>query len=330
MFGNGSYLPYFNHEDNQGSPVGGMYSSWDNNAYNSNLLICDLCGSNHSTYTCMKAQNMDYYGEFEHYNSCFDQYGTNCDNSYAYGWNNQCAYGDSSYFYDYQPNCARLESKPSWELAIEKLANTPLPWEQANERLANDSKPSWEEAIQKLANATFDHFDRVEKRVDELASHFEGLHDQLHALCEVMSCRYMQIDPKINGRNVACEDGVHFDENDESYLHFNDEISISHDDVFGMNFEPQEECINDAILAPFEECFNSAGSNDIFPQKDHEDVPLVNFQAVIFQENIFEMLEIEKPLLSPKSFEDKIHGVEPPFVDPPRPKLVDYSLRKPP
>ena len=59
-----------------------MYSSWDNNAYNSNFVICDLCGSNHSTSTCMQAQNLGYYGEFEHYNFGFDQYGANCDNSY--------------------------------------------------------------------------------------------------------------------------------------------------------------------------------------------------------------------------------------------------------
>ena len=113
--------------------------------------------------------------------------------------------------------------------------------------------------------------------------------------------------------------------NDESYLHFNDEISISHDDIFGMNLEPQEEGVNDAILTPLEECVDSAYSNDIFPQQVHKDDPLVNSQVVIFEADIFETLEIKKPLPSPKSFEDKAHEVESPFVDPPRPKLVDYS-----
>ena len=56
MFGNGSYLPYFNHEGNQGSPFGGMNFNeeiWDNNAYNSYHVTCDLCSGYHVTYECM-------------------------------------------------------------------------------------------------------------------------------------------------------------------------------------------------------------------------------------------------------------------------------------
>ena len=59
MFGNGSYLPYFNHEGNQGSPFGGMNFNeeiQDNNAYNSYHVTCDLCSGYHVTYECMQAQ----------------------------------------------------------------------------------------------------------------------------------------------------------------------------------------------------------------------------------------------------------------------------------
>ena len=72
---------------------------------------------------------MDYYDEFGHYNSCFDQCNPNWDSSYAYGWDNQCVYSDFSCLHDYQSECVQYESKPSWELAIERLANAYLPWE---------------------------------------------------------------------------------------------------------------------------------------------------------------------------------------------------------
>ena len=191
----------------------------------------------------------------------------------------------------------------------------------------------------------------IEQRLKNLASqicHFEGnseLSCEIYYYCQSQHSTYDindivdmlnkedQLKERLDAyyeNEALCDNGLNFDENGESYLHFNDEKSISHDVVFGLNFEPQEECINDEILTPLEECVDSADSNDIFPRKDHEDVPLVNFQAVIFQENIFEMLKIEKPLLSPKSFENTVHGVEPLFIDSPHPKLVDYSLRKPP
>ena len=42
------------------------------NAFNSNHMICDLCESYHTNHTCIQAQNMNYYDEFGHYNSCCD------------------------------------------------------------------------------------------------------------------------------------------------------------------------------------------------------------------------------------------------------------------
>lgn len=270
------------------------------NAFNSNYVVCDLCGSNHATYTCMQAQYVDYYDEFEHYNSCFDQYGANCDNPYTYGWNNPCVYDDSSCFYDYQPNGVQNDSKPCWEVAIEKLTNT-----------------------------TSDNFDRVEKRLDELAFHFEGIQDQLHNLCEVISYSEMPIDPTINGENVVCESGMYFDGNDESYLYFNDEISISHDDNVGMNVESQEVSMHDVYITPFEKCGKCVDFKVIIPQEGYMDIPLVSSQ-VMEKGNIYETLEIGKPLPSFLSFGYMTHLIESPFNDSPRPQMVDYSLTKPP
>ena len=113
---------------------------------------------------------------------------------------------------------------------------------------------SWKLAIERLASATSDHFDRVEERIDELASHFGRIQDQLHALHEIISSNDMQVDPIVNGGNVVCENGLHFDQNDEPNWPFNKEMSISHDCIFGTNFELQEMSINDTYLTTLQVC----------------------------------------------------------------------------
>ena len=141
------------------------------------------------------------------------------------------------------------------------LANASLPWELKSGTLSNDSKPSWELAIEKysnhfdlyierVANATSDHFDRVEERLDELTSHFGRIQEQLHVLCEVISSNDMQVDPSMNSGNVASENGLYFDQNDESNLSFNEEIFVSHDCTLGANLEPQEVSLNNSFFTP--------------------------------------------------------------------------------
>ena len=66
------------------------------------------------------------------------------------GWSNQYVYNDSQNFYDFQPNYVKQDYKPSWELAIEKLANTPFSRELEIEKLVNKSKLSWELTIENL------------------------------------------------------------------------------------------------------------------------------------------------------------------------------------
>ena len=58
----------------------------------------------------------------------------------------------------------------------------------------------------------------------------------------------MRYDPNMDGEHVACENGLHFDENDASNVFFNEEISISHDNTFRTNFESQGVSINDSCF----------------------------------------------------------------------------------
>ena len=78
-------------------------------------------------------------------------------------------------------------------MAIERLANAYLPWQLGSKPLSNNSKPSWELTLERLANATSDRFAGIEEKLDELASHFGRIQDQLHALCEVISSNDMHM-----------------------------------------------------------------------------------------------------------------------------------------
>ena len=46
----------------------------NNNTFNSNHIICDLCGIYHATYECRQAQNLNYYDKIGHCTPYFDQY----------------------------------------------------------------------------------------------------------------------------------------------------------------------------------------------------------------------------------------------------------------
>ena len=246
-----------------------------------------------------------------------------------------------SCLYDYQSECVYYESKPSLELTIEKLANAPLPWKLESEPLVIDSNTSWELAVEnssnqfdlameELANVTSDRFDRVEERLDELTSHFYRIQEQFHVLCEVISFNNMKNDPIMNGKNVVCDNGLYFDQSDASNVCFNEEISISYDNEFGMKFEPQETSINDSYIILLEDCVKNVGSKVIIAQESHMDVPLVNTQVTRVQGNIYESLEMGKPFPPLISLEHVALVVKPPFNDPSHPLIVNYSLTKSP
>ena len=94
--------------------------------------------------------------------------------------------------------------------------------------------------LEKLANqidVTFDRFDKVDQRLDELASHFETTHDQLHTLYKVISSNNMQIELNMNGKNVTYESGLHSEDNNELNRCLNEKISTSFDNAFVMKFE---------------------------------------------------------------------------------------------
>ena len=107
-------------------------------------------------------------------------------------------------------------------------------------------------------------------------------------------------------------------------------MSISHDSTFGANIEPQEVSFSDSFFTPLKECVERIGFKGIIPQESHADVPLVSTQVTCIQGNIYDSLEIGKPLPSLLSLEHVAFAIKPPYNDPPQPLMVDYSLKKSP
>ena len=97
----------------------------------------------------------------------------------------------------------------------------------------------------------------------------------------------MQIDPSMSGKDVSYENGCLFDDNDNFDRCFNKKIFISHDNAFGMKFEPQEASMNDLYITPLEDCLKSVGSKVIVIQERQANVSLVSSQVVHIQDKIY-------------------------------------------
>ena len=109
-----------------------------------------------------------------------------------------------------------------------------------------------------------------------------------------------------------------------------DIISIHCDSVFRPNLETQEVILNDTFVTSLEEYLVPTGSKNRIAQVILATYLLVSSQVMYEQSDTYKIFRTGKLLPTLLSFGYVVHSLEPPFVDPPRPKLVDYSLTKPP
>ena len=72
-----------------------------------------------------------------------------------------------------------------------------------------------------------------------------------------MFCVKLCFQISINGRNVICEGGLHFDNHDESNCGIDEEIPTLHNNSFGTNLESQRMSFSGLFLTPLEECLES-------------------------------------------------------------------------
>ena len=103
-------------------------------------VVCEYCGGCHSIEQC----NL-YFSDYDTFNSEF----------YS------------------------VESKPSWNIAIEKLVNP--------EFFSIESKPPWEDAIEKFATVTSKRFEKLETKIDQLIDSSENIRLQLEKLVDTIT-----------------------------------------------------------------------------------------------------------------------------------------------
>ena len=69
---------------------------------------------------------------------------------------------------------------------------------------------------------------------------------------------------------------MYFDDNKASNVSFNEKMSTSHDNTFGMDLEPLEASMNNVYITSLEERAESVGFKIIITKESHADVSLMS------------------------------------------------------
>ncbi|XP_038978816.1 uncharacterized protein LOC120109139 [Phoenix dactylifera] len=97
------------------------------NSISSPVLSCDCCGGAHMSSDCMQVQFVSNYNRQQQQNNPYSNtYNPGWRNHPNFSWKDQGNQGSSSrplHPPGFQPKPSQPESKQSWEIAIEKLAN---------------------------------------------------------------------------------------------------------------------------------------------------------------------------------------------------------------
>ncbi|XP_071939080.1 uncharacterized protein [Coffea arabica] len=138
------------------------------------VASCTTCGGDHDDFMCSSSEQVQYLNNYNRppqNNPYSNTYNPGWRNHPNFGWKdqgNQQRPVNSPSFQQKQP---LHESKPAWELAIEKLAN-----------VSNDK-------IEKLVSATTQRFERIEGRMDKLTNMYRNVEVQLGQIANAINNR---------------------------------------------------------------------------------------------------------------------------------------------
>ncbi|XP_038976653.1 uncharacterized protein LOC120107448 [Phoenix dactylifera] len=159
------------------------------NSISSPVLSCDCCGGAHMSSDCMQVQFVSNYNRQQQQNNPYSNtYYPGWRNHPNFSWKDQGNQGSSSRSLHppgFQPKPSQPESKQSWEIAIEKLAN-----------------------------ASSERFERLEAKVDQLASSNRNVEMQLGQLANSINFRGQdnlpsktEVNPKEHCKAVTLRSG---------------------------------------------------------------------------------------------------------------------------
>nr|XP_027083493.1 uncharacterized protein LOC113705783 [Coffea arabica]XP_027083494.1 uncharacterized protein LOC113705784 [Coffea arabica] len=130
---------------------------------NAHVACCSICGGEHDTNECVDSEQVQFVNNYNR-NAPNNPY----SNTYNPGWTNHPNFGWKD-----QGNQQRPTNPPGFQ----------------SRQPQAETKPSWEIAVEKLAKVTSDRFEQVEGRLDQLAGMYRNLEVQIGQIANVINNR---------------------------------------------------------------------------------------------------------------------------------------------
>ncbi|XP_027166478.1 uncharacterized protein LOC113766490 [Coffea eugenioides] len=145
------------------------------------VACCTTCGGDHDDFMCSSSKQVQYlnnYNRPSQNNPYSNTYNPGWRNYPNFGWKDQGNQQRPVNPPGFQPKQPFSKSKPTWKLAIEKLAN-----------VSNDK-------IEKLASVTTQRFERIEGRMDQLTNMYRNVEIQLGQIANAVNNRNQENLPR--------------------------------------------------------------------------------------------------------------------------------------
>ncbi|XP_071926187.1 uncharacterized protein [Coffea arabica] len=130
---------------------------------NAHVACCSFCGGEHDINECVDSEQVQFVNNYNR-NAPNNPY----SNTYNPGWRNHPNFGWKD-----QGNQQRPTNPPGFQPRQPQA----------------ETKPSWEIAVEKLAKVTSDRFERVEGRLDQLTTMYRNLEVQIGQIANVINNR---------------------------------------------------------------------------------------------------------------------------------------------
>ncbi|XP_071925471.1 uncharacterized protein [Coffea arabica] len=130
---------------------------------NAHVACCSICGGEHDTNECVDSEQVQFVNNYNR-NAQNNPY----SNTYNPGWRNHPNFGWKD-----QGNQPRPTNPPGF---------------QSRQQQA-ETKPGWEMAVEKLAKVTSDRFERVEGRLDQLTTMYRNVEVQIGQIASSLNNR---------------------------------------------------------------------------------------------------------------------------------------------
>nr|XP_027093596.1 uncharacterized protein LOC113714000 [Coffea arabica] len=155
---------------------------------NAHVACCSICGGEHDTNECVDSEQVQFVNNYNR-NAQNNPY----SNTYNPGWRNHPNFGWKD-----QGNQPRPANPPGFQSRQQQV----------------ETKPGWEMAVEKLAKVTSDRFERVEGRLDQLTTMYRNVEVQIGQIASSLNNRNQgelpsktEVNPKEHVKAITLRSG---------------------------------------------------------------------------------------------------------------------------